>query len=240
MLSLRCPLLSASNLLLCAIYIQLSHPRRARWRESGGAVLSLSPGWYGEHHSVNITALHRLPLQSETASCSETRFPERHKYCQSEFKLDFNRHVPSHEAQRSIFRTIPAYQFMGIKQPTDLLLQAILGEGGRSNLYAPTIIWAHTLACAVKHGHAKTGTNIHTHKHYTHHLRAHSSLRGALRPVAAGAIFVGFCEESVCESVWVSNSANVWEGFLSRQEKTPVFSVAPACLHIRQPTEWTF
>lgn len=93
--------------------------------------------------------------------------------------------------------------------------------------------------------HLRSYTHTHTHKqkqvqtytHCTHHLRAHSSLRGALRLVGVGAIFVGFCGKSVCESVWVSSSANVWEGFITRQEKTPVLS---ACLHILQPTESAF
>lgn len=130
------------------------------------------------------------PYTPKPASCSETRFPERHKDCQSEFKLDFNRHVPRREAQKSIFRTIPAFQFMGIKQPTDLSLQAILGKGADQ-------ICMHLRS----HTRALTHTGKHRYTHYTHHLRARGSLRGALRPVGVGAIFVGFCGKSVCESV---------------------------------------
>ena len=83
---------------------------------------------------------------------------------------------------------------MGIKQPTDLSLQAILGKGAdQICMHLRSYTHTHT------HTQAKTGTNTYTH--YTHHLRAHSSLMGALRPVGVGAIFVGFCGKSVCESV---------------------------------------
>lgn len=105
----------------------LYYPRGDGW--AWGGAVSLSPGWL---QSVALSISLRFtgsPYTPKTASRSETRFPERHKDCQSEFKLDFNRHVPRQEAQKSIFRTIPAFQFMGIKQPTDLLPQAIFGKG---------------------------------------------------------------------------------------------------------------
>lgn len=85
---------------------------------------------------------------------------------------------------------------MGIKQPTDLLLQAISEKGADQ-------ICMHLRSHARRHaqGGEKKQVQTHTHTHYTHHLRAHCSLRGALRPGVVGAIFVGFSEKGVCESV---------------------------------------
>lgn len=178
------------------------HPLRGRRRGGGG--IGRAEEEEGERYcrspqvgaeSVALSISLRFtgsPYTPKPASCSETRFPERHKDCQSEFKLDFNRHVPRREAQKSIFRTIPAFQFMGIKQPTDLSLQAILGKGADQ-------ICMHLRSYT--HTHTRTHTGKHRYTHYTHHLRARGSLRGALRPVGVGAIFVGFCGKSVCESV---------------------------------------
>ena len=126
---------------------------------------------------------------------------------------------------------------MGIKQPTDLSLQASSGKGADQICMH---LWSYTRTHAQKRQTHTSKTGTHTHSLHADHLRAQSSLQGALRPVGVGAIFVGFCGKSVCESVWVSSSANVWECFITRQEKPPVLSEAPVCLHIFQPTEGTF
>lgn len=66
-------------------------------------------------------------------------------------------------------------------------------------MYAPPIVHTRRHTHTNTNAQAQTGTNTYTH--FTHHLRAQSSLRGALHPVGVGAIFVGFCGKSVCESV---------------------------------------
>lgn len=121
---------------------------------------------------------------------------------------------------------------MGIKQPTDLSLQAISGKGAdQICMHLQSYTHTRTQTCTSKNRYK------HTHTRYTHHLRAHSSLRGALRPVGVGAIFVGFCGKCVCESVWVSSSANVWEGFITRQEKNTC-SLCGSCLFTHLTAYW--
>lgn len=69
MLSLKCPLLSASNILPSNDYLQvrLCHPRRGGWRVKGGWEVLVGGERYSrppqvgaeERRSVNTTALHR-------------------------------------------------------------------------------------------------------------------------------------------------------------------------------------
>lgn len=125
------------------------------------------------------------PYTPKTHPAPRHVFPERHKDCQSEFKLDFNRHVPSQEAQRSIFRSIPAFQFTGIKQPTDLSLQAIFGRGV-DQICMHLRSYTDTRSCENRYTHSLT---------HMHHLRARGSLRGAFHSVGVGGDICGLLWE---------------------------------------------
>lgn len=170
------------------------HPLRGRRRGGGG--IGRAEEEEGERYcrspqvgaeSVALSISLRFtgsPYTPKPASCSETRFPERHKDCQSEFKLDFNRHVPRREAQKSIFRTIPAFQFMGIKQPTDLSLQAILGKGADQ-------ICMHLRSYTHTHAHSHRQTQVHTL-----HTPPESTR------LSSGSVTPGWCWGDICGLLW--------------------------------------